>query len=114
MLLDPSTIANLELLRNLRTGDAKKSLFGALNHCLTTAGTRCLRSSIIQPSVDLETISARLDCVSELLEREVRARACIRIRMACAPRFRRPVLHAARGEDDRRAMRESHARFPPP
>ena len=73
MLLDPSTIANLELLRNLRTGDAKKSLFGALNHCLTTAGTRCLRSSIIQPSVDLETISARLDCVSELLEREVRA-----------------------------------------
>ena len=58
MLLDPSTIANLELLRNLRTGDTKKSLFGALNHCLTTAGTRCLRSSIIQPSVDLETISA--------------------------------------------------------
>ena len=54
MLLDPSTINNLELLRNLRTGDTKTSLFGVLNYCLTGAGTRCLRASIIQPSVDLE------------------------------------------------------------
>ena len=27
-----ATVANLELLRNLRTGDTKSSLFGALNH----------------------------------------------------------------------------------
>ena len=67
---DPSTIANLELLRNLRTGDPKSSLYGALNHCLTAAGSRCLRASIIQPSKDLVTISARLDGVTELLERE--------------------------------------------
>jgi DNA mismatch repair protein MSH4 len=70
MLLDPSTIANLEILRNLRTGDPRHSLFGALNHCLTAAGTRHLRSSLIQPSTDLATISARLDGVSELLARE--------------------------------------------
>ena len=49
MLLDPSTVTNLEILRNLRTGDAKASLFGALNSCITAAGTRFLRSSLIQP-----------------------------------------------------------------
>jgi len=69
MLLDPSTAANLELLRNLRTGDPKSSLFGALNQCLTPAGTRYLRASLLQPCTDLVTICARLDCVSELLER---------------------------------------------
>ena len=70
MLLDPATVHNLELLRNLRTGDAKTSLFGTLNHCKTAAGTRYLRSSLVQPSTDLDTICARLDCVSELLTRE--------------------------------------------
>ena len=35
MLLDPATVANLELVRNLRTGDPHQSLFGALNKCLT-------------------------------------------------------------------------------
>ena len=107
--------ANLELLRNLRTGDPKLSLFGTLNHCLTSAvrqrhalanrvvvtyylppvaptlalrrpcadalarlacvlaqGTRFLRSSLIQPSTDLATITARLDAVSE-----VRASSCV-------------------------------------
>lgn len=39
MLLDPATVQNLELLRNLRTGDPKTSLFGTLNHCKTAAGT---------------------------------------------------------------------------
>ena len=70
MLLDPATVANLEILRNLRTGDSKASLFGMLNLCKTAAGTRYLRSSLIQPSTHLDTISARLDCVSELVEKE--------------------------------------------
>ena len=69
MLLDPATVANLELVRNLRTGDPHQSLFGALNKCLTQAGSRFLRSALLQPSTDLATISARLDAVSELLTR---------------------------------------------
>ena len=69
MLLDPATIANLELLRGNRTGDPKQSLFGAVHNCLTAAGTRCLRAALIQPSTSLPTITARLDCVSELIER---------------------------------------------
>ena len=86
--------ANLELLRNLRTGEAKQSLFGALNHCITSAGTRYLRSSLLQPSCDLATIAARLDAVTEVCARVrrrmrvSRARDGMRARpvwvMACA------------------------------
>lgn len=70
MLLDPSTVANLELLRNHRTSHVKHSLFDSLNHTLTNAGARHLRSTILQPSTDLATISGRLDAVSELLQRD--------------------------------------------
>jgi len=70
MLLDPATVANLELLRNVRTGEAKTSLFGVLNHCKTGAGSRMLRAALIQPSTDMDTITARHDCVVELLARE--------------------------------------------
>ena len=69
MLLDPATIANLELLRNLRTGDQRTSLFGVLNHCRTAAGARMLRAALVQPSTDLDTITTRLDCVVELVDR---------------------------------------------
>ena len=78
MLLDPSTVANLELVRNLRTGDPRSSLFGILNLCLTAAGTRYLRSAILQPSTDLATIAARLDAVSELRSRDAFAAVNLR------------------------------------
>lgn len=70
MLLDPSTVHNLELLRNRRTADAKASLFGVLNQCKTAAGARVLRANLIQPSTDADTINTRLDAVAELLERD--------------------------------------------
>ena len=38
--------------------------------CKTAAGSRYLRTLLLQPSTDLDTISARLDCVSELLARD--------------------------------------------
>ena len=70
MLLDHATIQNLEILRNLRTGSTKASLYGVLNHCKTAAGGRMLRSSLIQPSTDLDTIQMRLEATAELLLRE--------------------------------------------
>lgn len=36
--LDPMTIHNMELVRNVRSETAKQSLFGVLNHCKTTMG----------------------------------------------------------------------------
>ncbi|MCP9265251.1 BMA-HIM-14 [Dirofilaria immitis] len=44
-----------------------RSLFSALNTCLTSGGVRLLRSSLLQPSADLSTIEARLDAVEELI-----------------------------------------------
>ena len=71
MHLDPSTIRNLEILANARTGNPKGSLWGILSpNVKTCAGARLLRSSLIQPSNDLATIETRQDCTIELLERE--------------------------------------------
>ncbi|KAM9283750.1 mutS protein homolog 4 isoform 4-T4 [Morus bassanus] len=46
------------------------TLFGVLNYTKTPGGSRRLRSNILEPLVDAETISTRLDCVQELLQAE--------------------------------------------
>jgi DNA mismatch repair protein MSH4 len=58
------------LVRNLRTGDPKNSLFGMMNYTKTAGGSRLLRSTILQPLCDLATIETRLSCVDELLANE--------------------------------------------
>ncbi|KAM6262320.1 mutS protein homolog 4 isoform 6-T6 [Porphyrio hochstetteri] len=46
------------------------TLFGVLNYTKTPGGSRKLRSNILEPLVDAETINTRLDCVQELLQDE--------------------------------------------
>uniref|UniRef100_A0AAA9SW75 MutS protein homolog 4 n=1 Tax=Bos taurus TaxID=9913 RepID=A0AAA9SW75_BOVIN len=46
------------------------TLFGVLNYTKTPGGSRRLRSNILEPLVDVETINMRLDCVQELLQDE--------------------------------------------
>nr|XP_044605405.1 mutS protein homolog 4 isoform X4 [Equus asinus] len=46
------------------------TLFGVLNYTKTPGGSRRLRSNILEPLVDIETINMRLDCVQELLHDE--------------------------------------------
>lgn len=46
------------------------TLFGILNYTKTPGGSRRLRSNILEPLVDAETINMRLDCVQELLQDE--------------------------------------------
>ena len=70
MRLDADTIKNLEIVRNLRSGDAKSSLFGMINFTKTAGGGRLLRSTLLQPLCDLATIETRLGCVDELLRNE--------------------------------------------
>lgn len=67
MLVDPSTLANLEVLANARTGDTKQCLFGVLNKCRTRGGQRLLRASLRMPLRDRPSIVARQACVQELL-----------------------------------------------
>lgn len=61
LVLDHTTQSNLEL-----TSDDNLSLFAVLNRCRTPAGKRLLREWILRPSVDLDEISFRQDCVEAL------------------------------------------------
>ncbi|MFH0874868.1 MAG: DNA mismatch repair protein MutS [archaeon] len=65
MLLDNSTIKNLEIFKsNDSTG--KQSLFDTLNKTATTMGARLLRSYLLAPLLDIKKITKRLDSVEEL------------------------------------------------
>ena len=70
MRLDADTVKNLEIVRNLRTGETKGSLFGMMNFTKTAGGGRLLRSTLLQPLCDLATIEMRLGCVDEFLHNE--------------------------------------------
>ena len=68
LLMDRSTIENLELVANRRTGKQKGSLFGILSpSCNTGCGARLIRSAIMSPTTCLTTINARLDTVSLIM-----------------------------------------------
>ncbi|KAI1368734.1 muts domain V [Xylaria arbuscula] len=56
MMIDLSTIHSLELIQNLHEPRSKDCLFGLLNQCLTPMGSRMLRSNIIQPSSQVESV----------------------------------------------------------
>mmetsp|Transcript_42797 Transcript_42797/g.107121 ORF Transcript_42797/g.107121 Transcript_42797/m.107121 type:complete len:876 (+) Transcript_42797:142-2769(+) len=71
--LDPVTIHNMELVRNVRSGSSKESLFGVLNHCKTAMGQKLLRTTILQPlssTTQHTTIMDRQDFVDILIRSE--------------------------------------------
>ncbi|XP_052656553.1 mutS protein homolog 4 isoform X2 [Harpia harpyja] len=69
-MIDSSSAQNLELVINNRDSRNGHTLFGILNYTKTPGGSRRLRSNILEPLVDAETINTRLDCVQELLQDE--------------------------------------------
>ncbi|KYO36836.1 mutS protein-like protein 4 isoform B [Alligator mississippiensis] len=69
-MIDSSSAQNLELVTNNRDSRNRHTLFGILNYTKTPGGSRRLRSNILEPLVDAETINTRLDCVQELLQDE--------------------------------------------
>ena len=64
MLLDESTVANLELFES-QSGVRKHTLFHILNHTCTPMGARLFRQWLRQPLLDAEEINQRYDCVEE-------------------------------------------------
>jgi DNA mismatch repair protein MSH4 len=66
MMIDLSTIQSLELIQNVQNTKSKDCLFGLMNETLTPMGSRILRSSILQPSTNLDVLSRRYDAVEEL------------------------------------------------
>ena len=69
-MIDVSTIHALELIQNLHNVTSKDCLFGLLDETQTLMGSRLLRSNILQPLTDIETIVARHDALAELIMRE--------------------------------------------
>ncbi|XP_066228301.1 mutS protein homolog 4 [Saccopteryx leptura] len=69
-MIDSSSAQNLELIINNQDCRSNHTLFGVLNYTKTPGGSRRLRSNILEPLVDIETINMRLDCVQELLQHE--------------------------------------------
>lgn len=70
MMVESSTISSLELIQNLQNPKSKDCLFGLLNHTLTPMGSRLLKSHLLQPSTNIETLEKRYDALEELATRE--------------------------------------------
>jgi len=70
MMIDVAAIRSLELIQNLRDSKSKHCLFGLLNETQTPMGSRLLRSNILQPLTNEETLSLRYDALDELTTKE--------------------------------------------
>lgn len=68
MLLDSSTVRNLELTETIREKQKRGSLLWVLDKTKTAMGARLLRSYVEQPLIDYDMITQRLEAVSQLKE----------------------------------------------
>src|SRR6185369_6928553 len=67
LILDATTVRNLELIEPLFAGESKDStLLHVLDRTRTGMGGRLLRRRLLAPSIDIVEIEARLDAVEEL------------------------------------------------
>ncbi len=67
LILDATTVRNLELVEPLFAGESKEStLLHVLDRTRTGMGGRLLRRRLLAPSIDLAEIEARLESVQEL------------------------------------------------
>ncbi len=71
--MDQVTVRNLELVEPLVAGqDQKTTLWRTLDQCVTAMGKRLLRTTILRPLSDAETIEARYEAVQEATEDLIR------------------------------------------
>lgn len=75
LVLDPVSVRNLELLSPIFTEEAKSAgpttLIAALDSTVTGMGARLLRSWVLRPLIDRNSIEARLDGVAHLVKQTV-------------------------------------------
>ncbi|XP_076014607.1 mutS protein homolog 4 [Genypterus blacodes] len=69
-MIDSGSATNLELVVNNRDHRSDHTLLGVLNYTKTPGGGRRLRSNILEPLLDVDTINIRLDTIQELLRDE--------------------------------------------
>ncbi|CCF50824.1 hypothetical protein NDA10_001462 [Ustilago hordei] len=68
MLLNASTLANLEIFRTSDEQSEKGSLIWLLDKCKTAMGRRLLRKWVSRPLTDISALEERLDAVQALVE----------------------------------------------
>lgn len=71
MLLDSTTIRNLELVKNSRDGGLQGSLLSVLDRTCTAMGGRLLRTRMVEPLLDQKKIENRLDRVEHFYQDSV-------------------------------------------
>jgi DNA mismatch repair protein MutS len=74
LILDATTIKNLELVKNLRDGRVKDSLLDVIDYTVSPIGGRLLKAWLLEPLVDPAAINGRLEAVDEWLLRTVERR----------------------------------------
>ena len=70
MMVDLSTIHSLELIQNLQNAKSRDCLYGLLNQTMTPMGARLLKSNVLQPLTDANTLERRYDALEELATKE--------------------------------------------
>ena len=73
MLLDESTVRNLELFESSTGSDTRHTLVHLLDRCKTAMGARKIRRWISAPLRQKKEIENRLDCVQGFLEQDLQA-----------------------------------------
>ncbi|MGQ4832889.1 MAG: DNA mismatch repair protein MutS, partial [Candidatus Asgardarchaeia archaeon] len=74
MLLDSTTIRNLELLQNFRDGSTHGTLIEVLDETKSAMGSRLLKKWLLYPLQDVNEIKNRLDAVEELVNKPINRR----------------------------------------
>jgi DNA mismatch repair protein MutS len=67
MLLDAATLKNLEITRNMRSGEIEGSLLWIIDETYTPMGGRLIRAWLLNPLLDTEEIRQRQDAGSALM-----------------------------------------------
>ena len=68
LMIDATTLRNLEIVRNMREGGKRGSLLGVLDFTVTAMGGRMLRQWLEAPLVNLLELGRRHDAVAELVD----------------------------------------------
>lgn len=66
MLLDFSTLRNLELIKNIRDQSSRGTLLSVLDQTLTPLGARLIRKWLKEPLLNVSAINQRLQAIKEL------------------------------------------------
>src|SRR5579884_2458776 len=115
MVLDASTVRNLELLEPLFAGESyEATLIHVLDETCTGMGGRLLRQRVLRPSVRRDEIEQRLDAVEEILAATI-ARAEIRKVLGAIldlERLTAKLTLGTAGPREMLALRRSLAVFP--